>query len=333
MSVAHTSRPAEGRRFSLLSLFEAMATPHQLDRYLELVTPMVDRARPARRGGRGPTIHRRHRHPHAAPDPPVARIPCGAVRAGGRRDRRGSAHPLLLTGQCAGVHRRTRRADVKAHPEGLVSQYLHAHASPGLVLDLSQAAGEFTLPVSSPSPGPADERRQRNHPGSVDAAHPRRRAALRQASLFCTTRTPKTTSRTSTSCAHSRTRTPNVSLVLVYTDQEAAAISTVSSARSTSTRWRPGTPDAETLPLRPARTDAWRSGGVPRTRHRGPCCTPRNSRPPQPRRRVRPAARWRSPTAVSPPTTPARRCSNRRRPPGSIPNTDAGWASASPAPP
>ncbi len=39
---------------------------------------------------------------------------------------------------------------VKAHPEGLVSQYLHAHARPGLVVGLAQADGVFTLPSPRP---------------------------------------------------------------------------------------------------------------------------------------------------------------------------------------
>ena len=39
---------------------------------------------------------------------------------------------------------------IKAHPEGLVSQYLHAHAAPGLVVGLSQADGTFLLPDERP---------------------------------------------------------------------------------------------------------------------------------------------------------------------------------------
>jgi stearoyl-CoA 9-desaturase NADPH oxidoreductase len=39
---------------------------------------------------------------------------------------------------------------VKAHPEGVVSQYLHANAKPGLVLGLSQANGTFRLPDERP---------------------------------------------------------------------------------------------------------------------------------------------------------------------------------------
>jgi ferredoxin-NADP reductase len=39
---------------------------------------------------------------------------------------------------------------VKAHPEGVVSNWLHANARPGLVLGLSQADGTFHLPAERP---------------------------------------------------------------------------------------------------------------------------------------------------------------------------------------
>ncbi|QHE68817.1 ferredoxin reductase [Rhodococcus sp. WAY2] len=150
MSVAHTSRPAEGRRFSLLSLFEAMATPHQLDRYLELVTPMVtvrdlraevlavDRStadtvtltlRPTRqwRGFRAGQF-----------------VQVGVVIDGVRHTRCYS--PANAQSSPDG----TIELTIKAHPDGLVSQYLHENARPGLILDLSQAAGEFVLPTARP---------------------------------------------------------------------------------------------------------------------------------------------------------------------------------------
>jgi ferredoxin-NADP reductase len=39
---------------------------------------------------------------------------------------------------------------VKAHPQGLVSQYLYRHAEPGLVVSLTKADGDFTLPRPRP---------------------------------------------------------------------------------------------------------------------------------------------------------------------------------------
>jgi stearoyl-CoA 9-desaturase NADPH oxidoreductase len=45
---------------------------------------------------------------------------------------------------------RTFQLGIKAQPEGLVSQYLVAHAAPGLVVGLTPAAGEFHLPDARP---------------------------------------------------------------------------------------------------------------------------------------------------------------------------------------
>lgn len=39
---------------------------------------------------------------------------------------------------------------VKAHPDGHVSRFLHTHARPGLVVELSQPRGEFVLPSPRP---------------------------------------------------------------------------------------------------------------------------------------------------------------------------------------
>ncbi|MDT4940474.1 MAG: stearoyl-CoA 9-desaturase oxidoreductase [Pseudonocardiales bacterium] len=133
-----------------LKFLEALATPHGVDRYLELVHPML-------------TVR--------------------DLRAVVTDVRRSTADSVTLTlrptrqwrgfraGQFVQVAvdidgvRRTRcyspscsqyRADgrieltVKAHPEGLVSQWLHANARPGLVLGLAQADGVFTLPEQRP---------------------------------------------------------------------------------------------------------------------------------------------------------------------------------------
>ncbi|MDT4921965.1 MAG: stearoyl-CoA 9-desaturase oxidoreductase [Pseudonocardiales bacterium] len=133
-----------------LKFLEALATPHGVDRYLELVHPML-------------TVR--------------------DLRAVVTDVRRSTADSVTLTlrptrqwrgfraGQFVQVAvdidgvRRTRcyspscsqyRADgrieltVKAHPEGLVSQWLHANVRPGLVLGLAQADGVFTLPEQRP---------------------------------------------------------------------------------------------------------------------------------------------------------------------------------------
>jgi stearoyl-CoA 9-desaturase NADPH oxidoreductase len=143
-------RTSARRRLSPLGVLEALATPHGVDRYLELVHPML-------------TVRE--------------------LRAVVTDVRRGTADSVTLTlrptrqwrgfraGQFVQVSvdidgvRRTRcyspacsqhRSDgrieltVKAHPEGLVSQYLNANARPGLVVGLAQADGVFTLPERRP---------------------------------------------------------------------------------------------------------------------------------------------------------------------------------------
>lgn len=135
---------------SLLGVLEALATPHGVDRYLELVNPML-------------TV----RELRAAVTD-VERTTADSITLTLRPTRRWKGFEAGQFVQVAvdvdGV-RRTRcyspscsqyRADgriritVKAHPDGLVSQYLHAHARPGLVVGLSPADGTFTLPPQRP---------------------------------------------------------------------------------------------------------------------------------------------------------------------------------------
>ncbi|PTR31926.1 ferredoxin-NADP reductase [Rhodococcus sp. OK519] len=143
-----TSSPTRPRRRRLLSLFEALATPHAVDRYLELLDPMATaremRARVVR----------------------VARPTPDSVVLGLRPTRhwRGYvAGQFVQVGVVIDGVRHTRcysptgseRSDaieliVRAHPGGLVSQYLVRHANEGMVVDLSTAAGEFALPQPRP---------------------------------------------------------------------------------------------------------------------------------------------------------------------------------------
>jgi ferredoxin-NADP reductase len=138
------------RRLSPLGVLEALATPHGIDRYLELVNPML-------------TVRE-------------LRAVVTDVRHGSHDTTTLTLRPTrqwkgFTAGQYVGVSvnidgvHRTRfyspacsqyRADglieltIKAHPHGLVSNYLYAHAEPGMVLNLSQAEGTFTLPQPRP---------------------------------------------------------------------------------------------------------------------------------------------------------------------------------------
>jgi ferredoxin-NADP reductase len=135
---------------SRLGAVEALATPHGVDRYLELVHPML-------------TVRELR-----AVVTDVERSTDDSVTLTLRPTRQWKGFQAGQFVQVAididGV-RRTRcyspscsqyRADgrieltIKAHPQGLVSQYLHANAAPGLVIGLSQADGTFTLPTQRP---------------------------------------------------------------------------------------------------------------------------------------------------------------------------------------
>ncbi|WP_222438569.1 ferredoxin reductase [Rhodococcus sp. BP22] len=144
-------RPRLPSTFSLLSLFEAMATPHALDRYLELVDPMTT-VRDLR--AEITAVHRSTRDTVTLTMRPTQQwrgfeagqfVQVGVVIDGVR-------HTRCYSPSCS-QYRDDGRIEltVKAHPEGLVSQYLHRHAREGLVVSLSQADGTFHLPRPRPA--------------------------------------------------------------------------------------------------------------------------------------------------------------------------------------
>ena len=133
-----------------LKLLEALATPHGIDRYLELVHPML-------------TVRELR-----AVVTDVDRSTADSVTLTLRPTRQWhgfrAGQFVQLTVDIDGV-RRTRcfspsgsehRSDgrieltVKAHPDGDVSQYLYRNARLGLVVGLSQADGNFRLPERRP---------------------------------------------------------------------------------------------------------------------------------------------------------------------------------------
>jgi ferredoxin-NADP reductase len=149
MTAVAPARPTR-RKFSPLGLFEALATPHGVDRYLELVNPMLT-VRDLR--AEVTEVHR-----STADTVTLTLRPT--------RQWRGfqAGQFVQVTVEIDGV-RRTRcyspacsqyRDDgrieltIKAHPEGVVSQFLHANAAPGLVVGLAQADGAFRLPQKRP---------------------------------------------------------------------------------------------------------------------------------------------------------------------------------------
>lgn len=133
-----------------LNVVEALATPHGIDRYLELVHPML-----TIRDLRGEIVEVRHQ---------TADTVTLTLRPN-RRWRGHQAGQFVQIGLEIDGVRRTRcyspanaanirdgriELTVKAHPDGLVSQYLVRNARPGMVVHLAQAAGEFRLPAARP---------------------------------------------------------------------------------------------------------------------------------------------------------------------------------------
>jgi ferredoxin-NADP reductase len=143
-------RNAPHRRRSAVAVLEALATPHGIDRYLELLHPMltVRELRAVVTGVERPTADsvvltlrptRQWRGFRAGQFVQIA-VDIDGVRRTRCYSPSGSQH----------------RADgrieltVKAHSAGLVSRYLYDHARPGLVAGLTHADGSFVLPDARP---------------------------------------------------------------------------------------------------------------------------------------------------------------------------------------
>jgi stearoyl-CoA 9-desaturase NADPH oxidoreductase len=145
--------PAPSRRLSrrLLGsgLLDALTAPHGVDRYVELVRPSW-----SLRDARAEVTR-------------VTRQTADTVTLALRPNRNWQGFRagqfISLTVEIDGV-RETRcyspacaeqpagqiEITVKAHPEGKVSTYLNTSATPGMVVGLSEAAGDFVLPAQRP---------------------------------------------------------------------------------------------------------------------------------------------------------------------------------------
>src|SRR5439155_752918 len=138
-----------GRRLLRSSLLEALTYPHGVDRYVELVRPLLVK------DVRAEITEVRHQTPKSVtltlcPNENWRGLRAGqfvgvSVEIDGVRETRpyspaGSEHAaggaLELT--------------VSTHPDGKVSRYLRDHARPGMIVGLSQADGDFVLPDRRP---------------------------------------------------------------------------------------------------------------------------------------------------------------------------------------
>ena len=307
----------------------ALATPHGVDRYLELVNPMWAANEVRAR------IVDITREVDVPGHPPVATITLQPTSTW--RGHRAGQH-VQLGVEVNGARRTTRVFTVsspdskpgdrftitmRANPDGVVSRYLVEQAEVGTMVHLSQAQGEFVLPDQRARPHRVHHRWLRHHAGDVDAAllaasHPPRsghvpalRAEPRSPDLRDGARgDPPFRLWHRRAPAAPRARRPGA----------LAGVPRAPGARL------PRPPD---LGLRPGAVDQRRARGVRRLRRaaRGVLQGPGGQQ------RDRRRATSRSPAPAQPPPTPAPPCSSRPRPPGSPRRSAAGWASASPAPP
>lgn len=131
------------------SLVEALAAPHGVDRYLELVRPLWNKSevrakvvRAERQTSKSVTLTLRPNHDfHGFASGQFVNV---SAEIDGRRH----ARPYSLA---SSEHRPNwLELTISTHPDGLVSQHLRDHARPGMVLGLSPAEGDFRLPRARP---------------------------------------------------------------------------------------------------------------------------------------------------------------------------------------
>jgi ferredoxin-NADP reductase len=140
----------------------ALTSPHGVDRYLEMVNPMWA-ATEVR--ARVVDIHREN--PDATGSAPVATLTLQPTSTW--RGHRAGQYVQVGVELPSSARRMTRcfsissaaslpgerfTLTIRAHDEGQVSKFLVTEARPGQMLHLSQAEGDFTLPVSPATPGP-----------------------------------------------------------------------------------------------------------------------------------------------------------------------------------
>jgi ferredoxin-NADP reductase len=139
----------------------ALTSPHPVDRYLELVNPMWAATEVRAR------VVDVHRENPRSTGPEVATLTLEPTRTW--RGHRAGQYVQVGVELPGSAKRLTRcfsissaesgpgerfTLTIRAHEEGQVSKFLVREARPGLVLHLSQAEGDFTLPVSPATPGP-----------------------------------------------------------------------------------------------------------------------------------------------------------------------------------
>ena len=265
-----------GRRVLGSALLEALAAPHGVDRYLELIRPSWSLHEARAEVDRGPAPDSRQRHADPAPERELAGLPRRAVRPPDGRDRRRAPDALLLPRLL-----RARARPHRDHGQG-------ASRGPGLRLPQPGSAprdggrpvgGRRRLrPAGRAARAPAaDQRRQRHHAGDVDAADALRRGPRRGRDLPPLRADARSTSSTAASSARSQPAIRTCASSLP-TRARPAATSPATSAASTCARSLRTPAARRDLCLRPARADRVGAQDLGRGRHRA--AAPRRELPP-----------------------------------------------------
>jgi stearoyl-CoA 9-desaturase NADPH oxidoreductase len=138
------------RRLLRSNLLEALAYPHGVDRYVELLRPLL-----VKRDVRAEVTSVRHQTPRSVTLALRANDSWRGLRAGQfvgvsvEIDGVHQTRPYSPAGsQHAGAN--ALELTVSTHPDGLVSRHLRDHARAGMIVGLSQAQGEFVLPDPRP---------------------------------------------------------------------------------------------------------------------------------------------------------------------------------------
>jgi ferredoxin-NADP reductase len=139
-----------GRRLLHSRLVEALAYPHGVDRYVELVRPLL-----LSRDVRAEVTAVRHQTPKSVTLTLRPNENWRGFRAGQFLGVSVDVDGVRLTrpySPASSEHAQdgTLELTVSTHPEGRVSRHLRDHARPGMIVGLTQAQGDFVLPDEPP---------------------------------------------------------------------------------------------------------------------------------------------------------------------------------------
>jgi stearoyl-CoA 9-desaturase NADPH oxidoreductase len=138
-----------GRRVLGSGLLEALAAPHGVDRYLELIRPAW-----SLNEARAEVVEVRRRPADSVTLTLLPNSNWKGFRTGQfvrvTIEIEGVRHVRCYSPACSEHAPNHIEITVKAHPEGHVSGFLNRNACPGMVVGLSEADGDFVLPTQRP---------------------------------------------------------------------------------------------------------------------------------------------------------------------------------------